>query len=371
MALCSYSEQLIFTQNICTHVFDLFIMPRARRQANFHQLSEFDRGRIVGMREAGLSFREIATRTNRSVSTVAGCCRAWIQEGRTRRARGTGRRRRTTDRQDRRLRLLALRDRFTSTRAIADQWFTEHGRPIGLRTVYRRIRSFGLISYRPHLVLPLTPEHRRHRLEWCRERMLWDQEWNTVVFSDESRFCLGMHDGRARVRRRRGERREVQFFMERHVHRTVGVMVWGAIAYGSRSPLLFIRGNMTAQRYVQEVVEEHLVPYLRTLPNPIFQQDNARPHIARVTLECFERNEVNLLPWPPRSPDLSPIEHVWDIIGRRLRNLPHPPQTLAALRNEVQRAWDETPQEEIDHLIRSMPRRLNECITHRGAPTHY
>ncbi|CAH1982106.1 unnamed protein product [Acanthoscelides obtectus] len=141
---------------------------------------------------------------------------------------------------------------------------------------------------------------RREELVWCRQRSLWDQEWNSIVFSDESRFCLGMHDGRARVRRRRGERschrRNPQFFVERHVHHTVGVMVWGAIAYGSRPPLIFIRGNMNAQRYIHEVLEPHLLPYLDTLADPTFQQDNARPHVARVTIDFFQHNDVTLLP---------------------------------------------------------------------------
>ncbi|CAH1960067.1 unnamed protein product [Acanthoscelides obtectus] len=208
-------------------------------------------------------------------------------------------------------------------------------------------------------------------LDWCRQRSLWDQEWNSIVFSDESRFCLGMHDGRARVRRRRGERRNPQFFVERHVHHTVGVMVWGAIAYGSRSPLIFIRGNMNVQRYIHEVLEPHLLPYLATLADPTFQQDNARPHVARVTIDFFQHNDVTLLPWPPRSPDLSPIEHVWDMMGRRLLNLQRPPQTLEALREELVVAWNEIPQEDIDHLIRSMPTRVGECVAHQGASTHY
>ncbi|CAH1978124.1 unnamed protein product [Acanthoscelides obtectus] len=206
---------------------------------------------------------------------------------------------------------------------------------------------------------------------WCRQRSLWDQEWNSIVFSDESRFCLGMHDGRARVRRRRGERRNPQFFVERHVCHTVGLMVWGAIAHGSRSPLIFIRGNMNAQRYIHEVLEPHLLPYLDTLADPTFQQDNARPHVARVTIDFFQHNDVTLLPWPPRSPDLSPIEHVWDMMGRRLLNLQRPPQTLEALREELVVAWNEIPQEDIDHLIRSMPRRVGECVAHQGASTHY
>ncbi|CAH1968275.1 unnamed protein product [Acanthoscelides obtectus] len=194
-------------------------------------------------------------------------------------------------------------------------------------------------------------------LDWCRQRSLWDQEWNSIVLSDESRFFLGMHDGHARVRRRRGKRRNPQFFVERNVHHTVGVMVWGAIAYGSRSPLIFIRGNMNAQRYIHEVLEPHLLPYLVTLTDPTFQQDNARPHVARVTIDFFQYNDVTLLPWPPRSPDLSPIEHV-------LLN-------LQPLREELVVAWNETPQEDIDHLIRSMPRRVGECVAHQGASTHY
>ncbi|KAJ3623531.1 hypothetical protein MTP99_019752 [Tenebrio molitor] len=69
-----------------------------------------------------------------------------------------------------------------------------------MRTIYRRIRSFGLLSYRLHLVLPLTSAgHRRQKLEWCRERQQWRKEWHNMVFSDESRLCLGMHDGRRRV----------------------------------------------------------------------------------------------------------------------------------------------------------------------------
>ncbi|CAH1996982.1 unnamed protein product [Acanthoscelides obtectus] len=203
---------------------------------------------------------------------------------------------------------------------------------------------------------------------WCRQWSLWDQEWNSIVFSDESRFYLGMHDGPARVRRRRGERRNPQFSVERHVHHTVGVMVWGAIAYGSRSPLIFIRGNMNAQRYIHE---PHLLPYLDILADLTFQQDNARPHVARVTIDFFQHNDVTLLPWRPRSPDLSKIEHVWDMMGRRLLNLQRPPQTLEALREELVLAWNEIPQEDIDHLIRSMPRRVGECVAHQGASTHY
>ncbi|RZC32058.1 DDE 3 domain containing protein [Asbolus verrucosus] len=145
-----------------------------------------------------------------------------------------------------------------------------------------------------------------------------------------------MHDGRQRVRRLREERRNSAFSVEQHVAHTVGVMVWAAICYGSRSPLVFIQATMTAQQYIQEVLELVVVPYLQDIPNALYQQDNARPHVARVSPEWLEQANVNLLPWPPRSPDSSPIEYVWDAIGHRLWNLAHPSQTLQQLRHKIQ-----------------------------------
>ncbi|KAI4458949.1 abl interactor family member [Holotrichia oblita] len=97
-------------------------MPRVRQHQHFVELSDFERGRIIGMREAGFSLREIARRVNRNVSTVLRCWSKWSLEGVQHRRRGSGRPRRTTDREERRLRLLATRDRFSTTRSIANDW---------------------------------------------------------------------------------------------------------------------------------------------------------------------------------------------------------------------------------------------------------
>jgi IS30 family transposase len=75
-------------------------MPRVRRLGHMPQLSDSERGRIVGLRKAGLSVREIARRTGRFVRTILRYHKAWTQEGRKHRARGTGRRRMTTENQD-------------------------------------------------------------------------------------------------------------------------------------------------------------------------------------------------------------------------------------------------------------------------------
>ncbi|GFS94819.1 transposable element Tcb1 transposase [Trichonephila clavipes] len=83
-------------------------------------------------------------------------------------------------------------------------------------------------------------------------------------------------------------------------------MVWGAIAYNSRSPLVLIRSTTTAQRHVPNILQSHMLPLMQRLPGAIFQQYNARPHTARVSRDCLRIGTA--LPWPVRSPDLSLID---------------------------------------------------------------
>ncbi|GFX74188.1 transposable element Tcb2 transposase [Trichonephila clavipes] len=96
-------------------------------------------------------------------------------------------------------------------------------------------------------------------------------------------------------------------------------MVWGAIAYDTRSPLVLIRGIMTAQRYVHDILQPHVLPLMQRLPEAVFQQDNARPYTAMVSQYCLRTVTTLLL--PTRSPDLSPIEHIWDYLGRQVGHL--------------------------------------------------
>lgn len=69
---------------------------------------------------------------------------------------------------------------------------------------------------------------------------------------------------------------------------------------------------MTALRNIHEIVEPRFLPYLETTENPIFQQDNSRPHVARVTLDSMDQHDINQILGPPRSPDLPPNKPVWE-----------------------------------------------------------
>ncbi|GFX24136.1 transposable element Tcb2 transposase [Trichonephila clavipes] len=92
------------------------------------------------------------------------------------------------------------------------------------------------------------------------------------------------------------------------------MVVWGGVAYNTQSPLVLIRGTMTAQRYVHGILQLHVLPLMQRLSGAIFHQGNAWPHMARVSQDCL--CTVTILPWPARTPDLPPIEHIWDNLGR-------------------------------------------------------
>ena len=88
----------------------------------------------------------------------------------------------------------------------------------------------------------------------------------------------------------------------------------------------------------------------------LFQQDNARPHAARVTIDYLEQNNINVLQWPSKSPDLNPIEHLWDQLGKRVRQRQPSPQTIDQLRKMLQQEWRTISRNNVINLIESMPR---------------
>ncbi|UYV73464.1 hypothetical protein LAZ67_10003498, partial [Cordylochernes scorpioides] len=339
-------------------------MPGHRKRRQFKQTDAFTRGMVIGLKRAGWSIRKIAADTHLGASTVHRLWIRWLEQGNVEIYRNVGATRVTSARVDRRIIRQAVAAPQATCTAILQHVQDTLDHSISTRTISRRLVANGLHSCRPLRRLPLDPPNRRQRLEWCWARSTWMTEWHRVVFSYESRFCLSSDSRRVRVWRRRGERSNPAAIVERPTVRQRGIMVWGAIAYDSRSPLLRIQGTMTAQRYVDDVLRPVTLPYLQGVPNALYQQDNARPHTARISQQALQ--DVQMLPWPPYSPDISPIEHVWDIIGRRLHALPQP-RSENELWQMVEREWRAIPQDAIRTLIDSLPRRVAACIAVRAA----
>ncbi|GFV08231.1 transposable element Tcb2 transposase [Trichonephila clavipes] len=217
--------------------------------------------------------------------------------------------------------------------------------------------------------VPLTPAHRRRRSLWCREHRNWrDNEWGRVLFTDESRFSLSSDSHRILIWRERGSRNHPSNIIERDRYGGRGVLVWGGIMLGSRTDLhIFNVGSVNETRYCNEI----LLPYVRLFRGAmglqfLFMDDNAPCHRTVAAEQLFECVDIERMDWPARSPDLNPIEHVWDFLGRRLVARTLPPVTIRELRLALQDEWAAMPQQLIDTLILSMGRRCETCLAVRG-----
>ncbi|UYV81499.1 hypothetical protein LAZ67_20001366 [Cordylochernes scorpioides] len=392
---------------------------RLRNRSSFDQVSEFDRGRIVAYRgDRGLSFREIGSRVGRNQTTVMRICDRWMQEGTTDRRVRSHPPQCLTSRADRKIVSMAVTDRSVASRTVAQhiQSVTHH--PVSARTIRHRLQQRGLSARRSLLRLPLTQNLRR---QWCDERRMWTAEWNEIVFTDESRFCLQHHDealttmaptsfgrlderlsasansrlltvavvksesgklhmptvrrqgssSQIRVWRHRGERMLNSCVMHRHTGPAPGIMVWGGIGYHSRTSLVRIAGTLNTQRYISEVLEPVVLPYLQGLSTAIFQQDNARPPMTRIVQRFFVNRQIEFHLWPARSPELSPIENMWSMVAQRLTQITSPAATPDQLWQSVDAVWYAVPQKHIQSLFESMPRSVATVISNNSDYSGY
>ncbi|GFU55655.1 transposable element Tcb2 transposase [Trichonephila clavipes] len=237
------------------------------------------------MMEAGWSARSLARQVGCSDLTVRRCWDQWTEETAFTRRPGSARYRQTSRREDRHIKRHAFVEPTASLAAVQTLAALLLRASVSSRTIARHLD----------------------------ERHPTATEWNHAVFSDESRFNLSSEDNCVRVWRPRDELLNLTFTLQRHTAPTAGVMVWDAIAYDTRSYVILIHGTMTAQRYVHNIFHAHVLPIMAGPPGAIFQQGSAQPHTTRMSQDGLYH--ISTFPWSTRSPDLSPIEHIWDHLG--------------------------------------------------------
>ena len=248
-----------------------------------------------------------------------------------------------------------------------------HNRCIHPKTIRNRLREFGLRARCPNVGLPLDRARRARRMAWVTAqapRRFPMRQWRRVFFTDESWFTLFRADGRRCLYRRHGEGFADPCIFERDRYGGGSVMVWGGILLGVKSPLIVVPGNLTAVRYRDESLRPVAVPLVQQHQMTI-QHDNARPHVARVCQDFLANNNLVPLDWPPYSPYLSPIEHLWDELDRRVRRRQNTPNTLGQLPTALLEEWENTPMRKINALVNSMQRRIRAVINARGGHTRY
>ena len=167
----------------------------------------------------------------------------------------------------------------------------------------------------------------------------------------------------------RGEHFPDNCLLERDRFVGGSVMIWGGIMGGRKTDLIIIPGILNAQRYITKVLGPVIITFLNQDPGTLMH-DNARPHNARLTQNYLARHNVNVLQWPTCSPDMNPIEHIWDVLGRRARDN-HVINNINDLRAALIQEWNAVPNDVVRCYVRSMPSRMIAVIRRRGGHTRY
>lgn len=337
------------------------------------KLSVAERWQAIGMSNAGRSTRSIGNHFNVNHTVIVRLLQRHLDTGTVNDRPRSGRPRLTTRRNDRLLIRRAKANPFTPAPQLRHHW--PPGGRVSVRTLVRRLHRGNLRARRVVKRPALTARHRIIRLQWANDHRRWNmRSWQKIHWSDESRFLLRPVDGRIRVWRENKTAYAQNNICPTTAFGAGGVTVWGCFSYRCKLGMHILQGNMNGQTYRDLVLRNIVVPHFDNHPlasRPLYMDDNARPHRARIVTEYKEQESIDTIFWPSMSPDMNPIEHVWDTIGRNLNRRDPPLQNLGDLRVAIVDEWNRFPQLKFRRLVQSMRRRVMELYRKRGGYTSY
>ncbi|GFU76331.1 transposable element Tcb2 transposase [Trichonephila clavipes] len=267
----------------------------------------------------------------------------FLETGSAGRRPGQGRRWATTPNEDRYLVLTARRHRNMNATLLQQHLRSATGTTVSTQTIRNRLHGVGLYARRPMVCVRLTSRHRRDRREWATEHVNWRRNaWSNVLFSDESLFSVHPDNRRIFIWRDRGSRNNPAFVHE-------------SVRFGGGGVL------------VNEIFRPIVVPYAAVIGDDfILMDDNSRPHRANLVEDSLFEEGIVRMEWPACSPNINPIEHVWDALGRRVAGRQPPPQTLQQLERALLEEWERIALLVINSLIDSMPQRGSTLLAVRN-----
>lgn len=339
-------------------------------------LTEVLRARILTLSGEGYSTREISRRVNVSQACVVTTLQRYRgMEDLADRPR-SGRPTVLTAIQKRYIRLLAARDPTMNATKIKAELRAATGREVSTQTIRNCLHQAGLRARRSWRAPLNSQQRKRRRLQWARLRQNEEIEdesiWQNCLFVDETRISTHPDNRRVRVWRRPGDSERQRTATGTVQQGGKSVSFWAGIMIGARTPLIPYQGTMTGVMYKMIAIDGYVRPFrINHGRQFIMVDDNAPAHRNGRVDAALQQYDITRLDWPAGSPDLNPIEHAWDALKRSVWNRQPPPQTVAEIRAAAIEEWDRLPQEMLDNLILSMPRRVSACVRARGGVILY
>jgi len=256
---------------------------------------------------------------------------------------------------------------FKSCRKIASSMTNSVGISISKSHVQRILNDNEDVEY--SYITPkiyLTKLHKKNRVAMCKNLLLNPPNWLNIIWSDEKKFSLDGPDGLSKRWMNTHRKQSGEYTRMRRHSAGGGLMIWAAFTGTGEKMIDVIEGTLNSARYI-ELLGEHIVPLItRANEDFLYQHDNAPPHRAIKTKEFLNRNNIDIMDWAAKSPDLNPMENVWALIVSRLYAANKQYTSKSDLKNSILKIWSGIDSNTLQNLAFSIPERLINVIEKGG-----
>lgn len=334
------------------------------------ELGVEQRAVIVALSKEGYTTRIIAQKVNVSQYAVVATLKRMRETASNASRKRSGRPRSTSESEDKFICLQSKRKRTRTAPEIHAQFNSSRETPVSVSTIKRRLNAYGLKGCIAAKKPLLRRKNILKRLNWARKHKDWTiEQWSKVLFSDESKFEIFGGNRRQYVRRFVGERMSKQCVMPTVKHGGGSVMVWGCFAGNKVGDIVQIETIMDKKMY-HNILQRHAFPSGKRLVGRgfVFQQDNDPKHSSKLCMNYIsaKKNEkiLDYMDWPPQSPDLNPIELLWDELDRNVRMMQ--PTNKKQMWDFLRTSWHQIPAYKLEKLIARMPQVCASVIKAKG-----
>ena len=333
------------------------------------------RAKVRVLRAAGASYGEIRKHTGLARSTI----QSIVKSGSSRTTRkGKSYKKKLIGPRELRCILRYVTASWSNRRQSYSQIKAACNIQASTTTLRRVLKAAG---YRRCIACPrpfISKKQAQKRLAFAKNYRWWGTcHWKAAIWSDEATFETGKR-GQIWVTRRPDEKRCSNCIKSVYRVGRISVMVWGAIGWDWKSPLIFLkkeegRKGICSQAYLTQVLQPIIFPYYNLLSEQeqqefIFMEDGAKVHKGKARLPKLEVG-IRGFDWPPSSPDLNPIEKIWRWMKHELSKLPNPPMSIENMTAELQKLWDQVDPVEWRYLTEVLTCKLEDVISAKGMAT--